>query len=182
MALLMYRRRPYHSVIKVASLKNNILAEIERSLARMEDAGRVDLAILGSLSKLRDLLKSIKSRWLDVEDSDGFYFYQAARNTELILDRMEHRFKNSQKANDNPQIAEDSLTLLPVIDEILEITQSYKVDERSINKVLDSTRDLRNRAADTNLIEPLEINRKYIDHDNMRSRFDALMENLGVSK
>ena len=95
---------------------------------------------------------------------------------------MEHRFKNSQKANDNPKIAEDSLILLPVIDEILEITQSYKVDERSINKVLDSTRDLRNRAADTNLIEPLEINRKYIDNDNMRHRFDALMENLGVSK
>ena len=72
----------------MASLKNNILVEIERSLAGMEKTGRVDLVILGSLSKLRDLLKRIKSRWLDVEDSDGFYFYQAARNTELILDRM----------------------------------------------------------------------------------------------
>ena len=169
-------------MIKVASLKNNILVEIERSLDKMEGAGRADLAILGSLSKLRDLLKSIKSRWLDVEDSDGFYFYQAARNTELILDRMEHRFKNSQKANDNPRIAEDSLILLPVIDEILDITQSYKVDERSINKMLNRTRDLRNRAVDTDLIEPLEINRKCIDNDNMRSRFDAMMENLGVSK
>ena len=169
-------------MIKVASLKTNILVEIEGSLVRMEEAGRVDLAVLGSLSKLRDLLKSIKSRWLDAEDSDGFYFYQAARNMELILDRMEHRFKNSQKANDNPKIAEDSLILLPVIDEILAITQSYKVDERSINKVLSRTRDLRNQAADTDLIEPLEFNRKYIDSNNVRSRFDALMENLGVSK
>lgn len=41
----------------------------------MEEIGKVDLAILDSLSKLRDLLKGIKSKWLEVEDSDGFYFY-----------------------------------------------------------------------------------------------------------
>lgn len=165
-------------------LKNNILIEIERSLIRIEKAERVDLTVLGSnLSKLRDLLNGIKSRWLDVENSDGFYFYQAVRNIELILDRIiEHKFKNSQRANDNTKIAEDFLILLPVIDEILEITQSYRVNEHSINKVLNRTRDLRNMAADTDLIEPLEIDRKYIDNDNMRHRFDVLMKNLGVSR
>ena len=147
----------------------------------MEESGKIDLAILNSLSKLRDLLKGIKSRWLEIEDSDGFYFYQAARNTELILDKMESRFKDSQKADDNPKIAEDSLVLLPAIDEILEITQSYKVSEHSINEVLSKTRDLRNQAASTNLLEPLEANKEYIDKDNMRLRFAALMKRLDTA-
>ena len=159
-------------------MKNSILIGIEMSLNNMEEAGKVDLAILDSLSKLRGLLKNIKSRWLEVEDSDGFYFYQAARNTELILGKMESRFQDSQKANDNPKIAEDSLILLPAIDGILEITQSYNVNECSINEVLNRTRDLRNQAADTNLIESLEINREYIDKDNMRRQFAAMMKRL----
>lgn len=147
----------------------------------MDETEKIDLAILNSLSKLRDLLKGIKSRWLKVENSDGFYFYQAARNTELILDKMESRFKDSQKADDNPKIAEDSLILLPVMDEILEITQSYKVSEDSINEVLGRTRDLRKQAASTNLLEPLEANKECIDKDNMRLRFAALMKSLDAA-
>ena len=153
--------------------------EVERSLAKTE-AGKADPAILGNLSKLRGLLRGIKSRWLEVEDPDGFYFYQAARNMELILGRMEQRFKNSQAGN-NSKIAEDSLILLPAIDGILEITQSYKVNEHSINEVLNRTRDLRGLAASTNLIEPMEINRECIDVDDMRLRLAALMKVLGTA-
>ena len=159
-------------------MKNSILIEIKGSLIRMEDAGKVDLAILNSLSKLRDLLKDIKLKWLKVEDTDGFYFYQAARNTEFILGKMESRFKDSQKANDNPKIAEDSLALLPAIDSILEITQSYKINEHSINEVLNRTSDLRNQAASTNLLESLEIHKKYINNDRIRLQFASLMKNL----
>ena len=130
---------------------------------------------------MRDLLNDIKSKWLEVEDSDGFYFYQAARNTKLILDRIEHRFKNSQEANDNPKIAEESLALLPIIDDILEITQTYRISEDSINNVLDRTHDLRNQAANRDLIEPLEINRECIDKDNMRLQFTTLMKSLNVA-
>ena len=156
-------------------MKNSTLVDIEKSLTKMEETGKVDLTILNNLSKLRDLLKGIKSRWLEIEDSDGFYFYQAARNTELILDTMESRFKDSQKADDNPKIAEDSLVLLPAIDEILEIAQSYQVSDHSINEVLSKTRDLRNQAASTNLLEPLEVNKECIDKDNMRLGFADLM-------
>ena len=159
-------------------MKNSILIEIERSLTKMEEVGKVDLTILNSLSKLRDLLKGIKSKWLKVEDPDGFYFYQAARNTELILDQMVFRFKNSQKTDDNPKIAKDSLALLPAIDSILEIAQSCKINEHSINEVLNRTRDLRNQATSTNLIEPLEVNRKYIDKDDMQLKLADLMKNL----
>ena len=161
-------------------MKNQILIEIKDSLDRMEETGKVDLAILDNIATLRDFLKTIKSKWLDIKNSDGFYFYQAARNVELILGEMECRFKNSQKANDNPKIAEDSLLLLPSIDNILEITQSFQINKQSIDQVLTKTYALRNKAANANLIEPLEINHQTLDKDNLRMQFSALMQKLDV--
>ena len=61
-------------------MKNQILIEIKDSLDRMEETGKVDLAVLSNIVDLRDFLKTIKSRWLDMKDSDGFYFYQASCN------------------------------------------------------------------------------------------------------
>ena len=61
-------------------MKNQILIEIKDSLDRMEETGKVDLAVLSNIVDLRDFLKTIKSRRLDVKDSDGFYFYQASCN------------------------------------------------------------------------------------------------------
>lgn len=144
----------------------------------MEETGKVDLSILDSLSKLRSLLKIIKTKWLEIPNSDGFYFYQAARNVELILGTMQYRFEHSQEANDNPKIAEDSLVLLPAIDKILEVTQSYKITENSINEVLQKTHYLRNQAASTKLIENLDISRDSIDKDQLKLQFSALMQNL----
>ena len=161
-------------------MKNQILIEIKNSLDKMEETGKVDLAILNNIATLRDFLKTIKSKWLNIKDSDGFYFYQAARNVELILGEMERRFKNSQKANDNPKIAEDSLLLLPNIDSILEITQSFQINKQSIDQVLTKTYALRNKAANANLIEPLEINHQTLDKDNLRMQFSALMQKLDV--
>ena len=157
-------------------MKNQILVEIKNSLDKMEETGKVDLAILDNFTTLRKFLRTIKSKWLDVEDSDGFYFYQATRNVELILGKMEYRFKNSQKAKDNPKIAEDSLVLLPAIDNILEATQTFEINEQTIDDVLRKTYSLRNKAASTNLIEPLEISRETLDKDNLKLQFTALME------
>ncbi len=159
-------------------MKNQILIDIKNSLDKMEETGKVDLAILDNLATLRNFLKTIKSKWLEIEDSDGFYFYQAARNVELILGKMEHRFINSQEANDNPKIAKDSLLLLPNIDNILETTQKFTINTQTIDDVLNKTHLLRNKAASTNLIESLEISREALDKDNLRLQFSALMKKL----
>ena len=91
---------------------------------------------------------------------------------------MEHRFKNSQEANDNPKIIKDSLLLLPNIDDILETTQKFTINPQTINDVLNKTYSLRNKAASTNLIESLETSRETLDKDNLRLQFSALMQKL----
>ena len=161
-------------------MKNQILIEIKDSPDRMEETGRVDLAILNNIATLRDFLKTIKSKWLDMRDSDGFYFYQASRNMELILGEMERRFENSQKDNDSSKIAKDSLLLLPDIDSILEMTQSFQINKQAIDQVLAKTHALRDKAANANLIEPLETSRQTLDKDNLRVQFSALMQKFDV--
>ena len=162
-------------------MKNQILIEIKDSLDRMEETGKVDLAVLSNIADLRDFLKTIKSRWLDVKDSDGFYFYQAARNVELILGEMQRRFKNSQKDSGSPKIAKDSLSLLPDIDSILEMmAQSFQINKQAIDQVLTKTHTLRDKAASVNLIEPLETSHRTLDKDSLRVQFSALVQKLDV--
>lgn len=163
-------------------LQNDILIEIQTSLTKMESDGKVDLSILAHLSKLRNHLNDIKSKWMEIDDSQGFYFYQATRNMEFVLERMIYRFKTSQKKNDNPKIVNDSFSLLPIMDKMLEITQHYEINEHTINEALSGTRDLRNLARNANLIEPLEISRARIDKDSIKLHLPALLKSLGSTE
>lgn len=156
-------------------MRQQIVQEINDLLNHMEDTGKVDMSILDNLKKLRQFLSEIKSKWLDHPDTDAFYFYQAARNVELILVKMEDRFRNSKVTNDNPKIAKDSLSLMPAIDNILTMTETNEISDAAINSVLAKTRQLRNTAASTNLIEPIEV-----DKDSLRSHFTQLMNNLEI--
>ena len=98
---------------------------------------------------------------------------------ELILGEMQRRFKNSQKDNDSPKIAKDSLlSLLPDIDSILEMTQSFQINKQAIDQTLTKTHILRDKAASVNLIEPLETSHQTLDKDSLRVQFSALMQKL----
>ncbi len=159
-------------------MRKQILKEIEDSLNHMEETGKVELSILDKLNNLQEFLKTIKTKWIENSNSDGFYFYQAARNIELILDRMEYRFKNSKITNDNPKIAEDSLVLLPAIDRVLELTESNNITPDSITSVLKQTENLRKTAISTKLIESLDASRDSMDVEHVKRQFNQLMQNL----
>ena len=161
-------------------MRQQIVQEIRDSLNRMEDTGKVDMSILNSLEKLRQLVYKIQSKWLEHPNTDAFYFYQAVRNIELIVGMMEDRFKNSKETNDNPKVAKDSLIMMPIISDILHMTEKCKISDSSINEILDKTMRLRNTAASTNLIEPLSADYDAIDKDTLQYRFVPLMNRLGI--
>ena len=140
------------------------------------EAGRAGSPIFYGVKKLKDLLKTAKERWLDNPNNDGFYFYQAIYNVELILERMEHRLHNLENTGD-PKIARDSLVLLPAIDDVLEATEC-EISKESIDLILDKTRDLRNMAADVDLLESPDMDKQFIDSDQFGSKLDTLMTNL----
>lgn len=156
------------------------MQQITDNLNTMEVTGKVDLTILKDLNVLRDFLIQLKHKWLENKSSDGYYFYQGLRNIELMLDKMQKRFETSQENHDNPKIAEDSLILFGKVDDLIQLTESDEITNETINKILSKTRDLRNVAADQNLIEPPEIDRELIDKENIRYNFNKIMKNLDI--
>lgn len=161
-------------------MKNQLLNDMEFALNKMEKTGEVDLEFLEHISKFRHHLNKIKTRWLEHTSIDGFYFYQAARNMELILGKMHDRFKDAKKMNDNPVVSIDTLAILPQFDKTLSLLEPHKITTKSIDSVLDQTRILRDVAAKKNLIESITIDRESLDTDNLRYQFNSLMSKLSV--
>ena len=159
-------------------MKNQILLEIKISLERTEETGKIDYMILNNIESLREFLKTVKDKWLNMQDSDGFYFYQAVRNVELILGEMERGFENARKTDNGQKIAADAMSLLPVIDRILDMAQCMKISTYFIDQVLDTTQALRTMASDVDLIEPLDISRKVLDKSSIKVQFSTLMQKL----
>ena len=150
-------------------------------LIGMKKTHKIDPAILECITKLMDILQRIKLRWVKVKNSDGFYFYQAVRNAELILDKMKKRLENFEKTNDDLKIIRDSLIVLGPIDKILDITQTSKINERQINDVLEKTRDMRSKATIANMIESLEDDKNRIGKSNTEFQFSDIMKRLDTT-
>lgn len=142
----------------VKTTMTNIMDEIEVSLNNMEKSGKVDVGVLDSVGKLRKSLVASKSRWLREPNTDGFYFYYAVHSTEMILDRMNDRFKNA-KVGDNPKITRDSLAVLPSIRRLLDAINTDRISERSIDVVIDRTYDLLTVASRADLREIVDTSR-----------------------
>ena len=159
------------------NMKNQTL-KIKNSLEQMQQSGKVDLAILDDIITLNETLKTIKGKWFEIADSNGFYFYQATRNVELILGKMEHRFTNSHEAKEPLKIIQDSLMVLSHMDDVLEAIQKFTIKPQMVNDVLQKTYSLRDKAIDVNLLESLEVSREGINRDNLRSQIPKLLQKL----
>lgn len=161
-------------------MHQQLVKEITDSLNDMEDKKAVDLSILDKLKNLRGFLLQLKTKWLEDKNTDGFYFYQAARNVELIVGKMEDRFVKAKEMHDNPQIALDSLKLMPIINGVMTLACTDHITAQSIDRILEESSNLRNVAASSHLIEPLEIDRDSISKDLLRQQFNALMDKLDI--
>ena len=161
-------------------LKNQLLERMNFALYKMEETGEIDLGFLSHVTEFRHHIDKVKARWLENSNTEGFYFYMAARNMELMLDRVQERFQEAEKAHDNPAVAPDTLALLPEFDKTLDLLAHDEITPESIDTILERTRILRDVARNRNLIESMETNRKFIDADRFRLLFPALLDQLSV--
>ena len=159
-------------------MQQQILKELKDSLNSMEETGKVDLSILDKLNNLRDLAENIQTKWAENPNPDGFYFYHAAKNVELVLNGMMDRFKKSHEANDNPQIATDSLKLLPALERALEIADTDEITPQTINIASDRADQLHDVAIETNLNKALAQSRDSVDIEFIRPKFNKIIEYL----
>lgn len=160
--------------------KTTLLDQMTKSLNKMEDTGKVDILILNDLKKLEKKLLEIEEKWLKSGHKDSFFFYQGVRNVELILERMMERFEKSLEENDNPQIAKDTLALIPLVSDLIQLTGREKLDSSSVNQILERTRQLRNKAAETNLIEVEEKNKRLVENKKLSKSFDEILKTIDI--
>jgi len=158
------------------------MKQITKNLHSMETTGKVDPTILKHLDELRSLLRQLKDKWLENRNTDSYYFYQGVRNVELMLDKMQERFETAQENHDNPKIAVDSIILFKVVDDLLLLTESDRVNNETVNKILHKTRDLRNTAFQQDLIESPKVDEESIDKALTGYQFYPLMENLDIPR
>ena len=141
-----------------------VLDEIKASLDKMEESGKAD-SVLRCIDRLEEHLVKVKSRWLEESDSDGFYFYLAARRVEMVTGRMRERLEGATKAGDNPKIATDSLAVLEPIRELMDAANTRVMDERSVDTVLERIHCLRSAATEADLRESMETCQALVDED-----------------
>ena len=128
--------------------------------------------------ELRAVLAGQKSKWLGELDSDAFYFYHAVRSTEMILDKMDDRFKNAASEDDIANTAKDALAVVRPMRDLLDALDANHISEETIDTVLERTDGLLTAAANADLRESIETSRAMIDEDLLKSKYSKLKRNI----
>lgn len=157
-----------------------LLDAITNRVNKMEDEGVVDITIIDDLEKFKQKLLEIEDKWLSINHKNSFYFYQGIRDVELILERMVQRFKTSKENRDNPQIALDTLSVIPIANEILQIAEHGKTDDATVTQILERIHQLRDKANETNLLESDETNLSILDKQLLGKSFDKILDTLDI--
>ena len=175
---------------KIEKGEKNIDHDIEKGEKTIEDK------IFYNIRELKKSLNDSKHKWMQIGNNDGFYFYYAIFNVEIILDEIKNKLHNNFKtigknseivkdkavltkenakmAKNNSEIAAKSLILWPTINDIFKKTELCDIDEESIKFVLDKTQALRNMATDEYLPKSFKFNEEFLRYS--AQKFDQKMK------
>ena len=113
-------------------MSQKVVEELERMATlcnKMEETGKVDFAILENIDRAKSSLSSLEGSLSSSTSGSNvksvFLGYHIVRNLNLILTKMKDRFVHSHENHDNPIVAEDSLLVLPILSESIEIAMKY---------------------------------------------------------
>ncbi|MFQ5970171.1 MAG: hypothetical protein ACE5J2_06750 [Nitrososphaerales archaeon] len=130
-----------------------LIDEITRALNRMKATGEFDQSIVNVLDRLANLFRESKEKWLTAPGTKAsFYFFYGARNAELVIYRMKERFLSSKQVNDNLKIVDDSLQIIGLLAELLDLTRKEKPDGAVTKLTIEKVKELREVAANTKLL------------------------------
>jgi hypothetical protein len=91
-------------------------AAIGSSLTSMVEQKRIDLIVVNKLDSLLHLLSEKEAYWQsnrNVSSRSAFTVYHGWRNVRLVVNKMRTRFIEAQGRHENPQVAVESLKVLP---------------------------------------------------------------------
>jgi hypothetical protein len=154
------------------SLQGN-LADMTTLLVGMEEAGKVDLAIIPKIDDAMSNVTAVQNRITEdkgMELKANFLAYHIVRNINLTLEKMRSRFVAAKENHDNPIVAEDSLALIPVLAESFQVAESIlngkltSVDEK---KIVSSIMVLRESMSSTSMLMSGEEESKRVSEEGL---------------
>jgi hypothetical protein len=129
----------------------------------MKETAKVDQSIVNNLDALFNMFVESQEKWLTSRNTRvNIYFYYAARNAGLVVSRMKERFL-SNETDENSKIVEESLQVISLIGEILNLTQNEKPDEGAPKLVMERVKELRTLAINTKLMQAQEKELEDVD-------------------
>lgn len=158
----------------------SVLHEISNQANAMEDEGIVHIQIVDDLKKLQKISKELETKWVKADTENSFYFYNAIKSVELILAKMIDRFLKAKEMQDNPQVAVDTVRLVPNLIDVIEITEGDNVDQETTDKIIERTYQLRNKAAETNLLESEEMDLEGVDKQKILNTLNGMVKQFNI--
>ena len=141
----------------------NEFGRMNQLLRKMEAEHRVDASILNNISRLKSEFSILENKMTENKSENvksRFLSYHIFRNISLILSKMEQRFLIAPKVNDNPVVAEDSISLLATLTQSANVAFKYggkHLTKREEEEMLYCIQTLRNDASAVSmLIKPEE--------------------------
>ena len=173
------------------SVFENILTSVvslDRSLEKMQAAGKVEKSAEHALESLVTLVANREQFWFQGKPSPTtFATYHAWRNLRLIFSKMRTRFANAQLVHDNPLVVDQARETIPRILSALPSLIAIERDPSSVDssEVLKRIRELRSSARQVDMIQTSKEELKEIDLKRIETTFDELlnrMATLGASQ
>ena len=114
-------------------MQQQLVQEITGMVDRTRGMPEPDPVLLEHLGQLETFLDKVKERWRNDPHTDNVYFYAAAKTAWLILKEMKAVFENFKSAGDKDTVIKDALDMLPLIDDIIKVTEPHEISEESID-------------------------------------------------
>lgn len=147
---------------------------------KMESLGKVDPSIIQPLDEIASSFVSLEKAWAEAQGTalkDAFVMYHGVRNGEMVTRKMLRRFREAAELHDNPRIAQESLMILPILENINSIARAYqtkRVGADGRNRLLERVRQLREVAASTSMLPSPQEELQDADLDLLKKQGRAL--------
>lgn len=154
------------------------LNKIENNFKGMVKTGKVDLSIINDLKKFKNDLVNSKSQFSDKRHRLGhFPIFHAIETQIRVIDHMIYRVNIAPKIHDNPEVADDALSVMP---QLMLVTDSLRSKMKfDPHYMMDISSRLQILAMKSNMYPPPNQITKSVSKARLKDNFNRFVNRVG---
>lgn len=156
------------------------LAAMNTLLWKMEETKEVDLSIIPMIESEMSLLSELQNKIVSDKTQEtraNFLAYHIVRNLNLTMEKMKVRFIKAKENHDNPVVALDTISLIPVLAEAYQTVESINAGKTiSETSVVDKIQLLRNSMSSSKMLISGEEEAKRVSKEDFEEEGKQLAD------